>query len=914
MKLRGEPDLSTTRKRQSTDKSIEEWRRSFAKHLSAACEEESAGQAYGVIGRTIKEGLADYRGVVFAKYHRGDHIASALTKMVDLILCTLFERVKDFDDMTICAVGGYGRKELAPFSDIDILFLHSTEATSEAKSLLDLILYPLWDSGLKIGHSVHTPASAIAFAKEDMVGRTAFLDARFLCGDERLFEKFSTSYDKLRRRTKKQFIRAKLAEQDLRQANALETRYLTEPDVKEGKGGLRDLQTIWWVYKYVYGDQIEGNQQITDLMDEGDRRDLRKAELFLWSVRAHLHELRGRPDDTLKFDIQPDVAERLGYSDRSDMTATERLMKHYFLTAVDIGRLTRVLCTRLEEENAKSGPMLPRRTPPILLADEARGKPNIKFRNGRLDFANADKARERPVDLFRLFRAISKDPKFDIHPDALTVVRQALPEITSEVRRDPVIAKVFLAMLAQSKTPVRVLRIMEESGLLGKYVPAFGRIVGRIKYGLYRQFTLDEHVFRALMHVHAIRKGREIEAHPRCTEILQKTKERELYYFAVFLHQSIWSLKKRTPEGVERLVGRIAKRFGFDAEQCRRIGWACAQHLTMVRTAERRNLADPRSITKFAKFAGTKERLDLLLVLSVCYLRIVGHHSWDNFARRQLSDLYHGAEAYILGGEEALEQRGIERTMNVRRRIEHKLAAWPSNEREGFLSRLTDRMFQSIEPDLIARFATLVRAAEKDDVSAAVNVSPGATDVEAIVYADDRPGLLCDLAAAIASVGASVRSVQALTLGDEKAVDVFTLNFAADEIDNDPAKIAAVHKALLEAAKAKPNRPPKASEPFGDRRSIFNVESVVRIDQHASEDCIVVEAEGLDRPGLLHDLAFELTELRCAIFSAHIATYGERAVDTFYLTEEDGGPIEGKARLKKIESALLDSLTAGVSA
>ena len=791
------------------------------------------------------------------------------------------------------------------------MFLYRPDFEERLGETLNALLYPLWDSGLKLGYAAHTPKSAVAFAKEDMTGRTAYLDARLVCGARDVFEAFVGGYDKLRQRSKTQFVAAKLREQDDRQARFFETRYLVEPDVKEGKGGLRDLQTIGWIYKYVYGGDIGSTAAIDKVLDKNERLALAKTEKFLWSVRAHLHDLRGRADEKLTFDIQPQVAARLGYADRADMSAPERLMKHYFVNTVEVGRLTRILCARLEEERAKRQPRLPKALPRALQKDEAPGKPNLRIRGGRLDFASAARARRRPSDFFRLFRAYGKKPKIECHPDALAVVSEEAAQVTSEVRKDPVAAALFRGVLTGSKDPMRVLRVMTETGLLGKYIPAFGSIVGRIDYGLYRRFTLDEHVLRCVAMLRRIESGLEKDAHPITTRIVQQSENSFLIYLAVLLHESVWTVKNRSAVLCEKLVVRICRRLGLARDEAALIGWAAAQHLTMIRVAERRDLAESRAVAAFAKGVGTRARLDLMLTLSVCHLRVVGHRSWDDVTRRQLTELYEAAGAWIDGGDEALDERLSRRMAGVRKETLTRLADWSEKERSAVLSRLTDAMLGSAGPDAIVRFAHLARAAEADQARSAVTVMPRDGDLEAIVYADDRSGLLADLAGAVASAGFSVRSVQALTTRDGKALDIFSIQSPDGTSLKGGEEAQRLHSVLLASAEAPPQVKPSLRRRLGDRRGIFNVAPVIRIELSASDEATVVEAEGLDRPGLLYDLASALSELGVVIASAHVATYGERAVDAFYVQTPDRGKIVDPGALARIEIRLMDALCAG---
>jgi len=891
----------------------------LAEAIAGAVERERAGEAHGAVGAVLKHAMAALRADTIANVARGDRLALRLSEGVDLAVRALFSAAGGGNSdagegLAICAVGGYGRRELAPYSDIDLLFLHARGAETETRQMLDAMLYPLWDSGLKIGHGVHTPETAAAFAKEDIIARTAYLDVRYVCGSSRLHKDFSARYDKLRKRTKAEFVKAKLAEQAERQTKSGETRYLVEPDIKEGKGGLRDLQTIRWIYKYVYGGDIENNAAIAKVMDESEQRDLRKAERFFWSVRAHLHDLRGRADEIMSFDVQPQVAERLGYAGRKNMPAAERLMKHYFVTTVEVGRLTRILCARLEKEQTKHIPRMPILLPRLLQSDEASGKPNLKIRNGRLDFDDPEAARGDPTDFFRLFRAFSRKPEIDLHPDALAIVSEQCAGITSDVRRDPVIAKLFMGILTRSENPVRTLRVMTEVGLLGKYVPSFGSITGRILYGLYRQFTLDEHVLRSLNHLKKIADGELADEHPIVTKIVNEgageDAGRETFFLAVFLHETIWSLKDKSAAACERLATRVAKRLGLDNERATLVGWSAAHHLVMVRTAERRNLTEARAISNFAGRVETKERLDLMLVCSVCHLRIVGARSWDAFTRRRLSELYEASLAWLTGGEAALNERLKARADAARMETQSRLASWPAADRARFLSRLTDAMLRFIDPEIVVRFAYLVRTAEKDNAEAAVAVTPRDGGLEAIVYARDRAGLLCNLAAACAAEGVSVRSVQALTMGDAMAIDVFTIAIPAGEEEGGDYAWR-IHESLLNAACEKRTQKPVLKRKFGDRRQIFSIEPRVTIDHEASDDSVVIETECLDRPGLLFDLTTAFFDLGVAINSAHIATYGERAVDAFYLQDAGGAAITDKKRLAQIEKRLLFALSAG---
>ncbi|NNL88461.1 MAG: [protein-PII] uridylyltransferase [Marinicaulis sp.] len=884
----------------------------FSALLSKAVEAEAAGQKHGAVGALLRDAARDIRSEAIAVSTRGDKIASRISDQTDAALTSLFSHNTTLkNDFAICAVGGYGRKKLSPHSDIDLLFLHAEGADDNTMEAVNFAIYPLWDSAVKIGHSVHTPKSGVAFAKDDMIARTAFLDARFLFGDEKLFKEFTENFDKLRRRTKNQFVDAKLREQDERQIKAGETRYVVEPDVKDGKGGLRDLQTLSWLYKYVFGGPIRETKAARKILDAAEIHSLDKAERFLWSVRVQLHDLRGRPDEILSFDIQPAVAERLGYADRPNMTAPERLMKHYFVNAVEVGRLTRVLCAKLEEERTKRLPHFPKLLPKALQSDEAPGKPNLRIRNGRLDFESAAKARRNPRDLFRLFRAYSKNPKIDFHPNALAVVAEQVPSIVTEVRKDPTIATLFNAILTKSADPVRVLRVMTETGLLGKYIPAYGSIVGRIDYGLYRRYTIDEHVLRAVGILNSLRDGSLDAEHPITTGIVRGRIDPLIFFLAVLLHESIWTVTDKNVSACDKLVQRITKRLGLNKDDAALVGWAAANHLLMMRTGERRNLTDSHAIGRFCEAIGDRERLDMAIVVSVCHLRVVGHHTWDDVKHRQLTEIYQAASVWFEKGPAALDERVAERAIAALEETKTRLAEWSREDRDAFLGSLTDTMLRAVEPEILVRFAHLAKAAADDKANAAVTITPRLGGLECVVYADDRAGLLADLAGAVAAKSLSVRSVQALTTDDGKVFDVFVVQSVDGSPIEDISQIRRLHEAMLSAARQSPQKPPRFSRRLGDRRAMFSVEPVVRIEEDAALDATVVETEGLDRPGLLHELTSALHRQDITIASAHISTYGERAVDVFYLRDKGGKKITTANKLAKIKATLLDVVSAG---
>jgi len=843
---------------------------------------------------------------------RGDKFASKLSTIIDVIIRTLYTHSlppQAEENLAILAVGGYGRKELSPQSDIDLLFLHKSGQDKNIRPLLDRILYPLWDSGLKIGHGVHSPESAIAFCTNDMIARTAYLENRLVIGQQEIFDEFQTGFKKLRKNSSKEFINAKLDELESRHDISKQSRFLVEPDIKEGKGGLRDLHMIGWLYHYVYGQPIDKDGKNKPVLSKDDLAAFNKSKKFLTTLRAHLHLIRGSDDNRLTFDVQPELAERLGYVAKRGMSPAERLMKHYFITATETGRLIRVFCARLEEKNNKRFPQLPRGVPRRLLSDEVSGKPNIRIHTGRLDFARPSHARKKPLDWFRLIRAFSRQTKIDIHPEALTLIKSHLNVMSKAERDREDIALLFKAIILQSKDPIKTMRIMSETGLLQKFIPSFGKISGRIIYGLYRRFTLDEQSLYALKELRQIHHGREKIEHPICTKIIKDNKNLYPFYLSVLFHELIWTIKDRDIKAAEHFIKKIALRLGLSEADARNVGWVSANRTLMIDTIERRTLAEPRAIEQFCDDLPTRLALDLLLVVTVCHLKIVGVHSWDKRMRRRLQLLYELAETWFSGGEEAVISRQTERNEETQKLIESELSNWSDADKKKLFDSLEPQALHSVDPELWGRFAPLMQRANREDLNGAVSVSlRNDGTIEAIVYGNDHDGLLSHLAGAIAQTGLSVRSVQALTTNDNKVIDIFVLQSIDGSPITDETRTKRIHETLLSTIREAPKTRLKISKRLGDRRNIFDVASSVKFDLEASDECLVVEALGLDRPGLLYQLTDALLDIGVIIRSAHVATYGERAVDSFYLQDAPGYKITNKRRIQSIERRLLHVL------
>ena len=875
---------------------------------------ERSGQSVGSLGPTLKQALQNLRKQEDETPTSANGFSRFYTDYLDEIIRTLYSAGKSVNPeaakaVSIIALGGYGRREMAPFSDIDLLFLHGSRHQETARPLIEFILYPLWDSGLKVGYAVHTPASAIRFAQTDYTARTAYLDRRHITGQDTIYLEFARRYDAMRHTSIKAFIRAKLRELDLRHTVSDESRFLVEPDLKNGKGGLRDIQTILWIDHYESGHQPGDKERPSGLLDPSDLKTLTQARRFYATLRHHLHMIEQRDENRLRFDVQPRLATRLQFESRDGMLGAERMMSRYFQSATEVGRILRIFSARLEQKRLKRAPTNSGKLPATLRKDPLGNASNLKLHHGRLDFANPARLAQNPIDLFRLIYAYARQDKLDIHPRAITRLTESLPFIDHAARQNPDIAILFQRALLDSPSPGRTLHLMIETGILQKYLPPFGRLTNRIVYGLYRRYTLDEQAVHTVSFLHDLSIGTHKSDHPLCTEIIRNTSNLYPLYISALLHEAIHTVRDLDKDTCfQRMIPHM-RRLGLNPDDAFDTSWTIANRMLLLDAVERRNLTDKRSIELISRQIGTLRRLNLLLVVSVCHLRAVHQHMWEERYARRFRQFYHAAKLYLQQGEAALDAYFNTQYQTYRDEIANRLTGWKKKEIARLFERLGPQLSPFVDTDLWARFLPVMRSAEKDRLPAAALMRPMNDEtIEAILFGNDRPGLLTALAATITNFPVSIRSVQALTTSDGKAIDILILQPSQAGSITDTNLISKLHQALLTTMTSGLGLAPRTNRQLGDRRALFHVDPEVNLDPEASQHHLIVETIGLDRPGLLHDLTKALTSLDFAIQSAYISTYGERAIDTFYIQDMDGGKPTHSRRLSRMRQTLLDVL------
>jgi len=852
----------------------------------------------------------------------GRRCAERLSQMQDEIIRILFDFVTgtlyssqvklQAERMTVIATGGYGRGLLAPGSDIDLLFVLPYKQTAWGESVAEALLYCLWDMGQKVGHATRSVNECIRQAKADMTIRTALLESRYLLGDATLYAELTARFDKdVVQGTAAEFVAAKLAEREDRIRRAGQSRYLVEPNVKDGKGGLRDLHTLFWIAKYVY--RVREPQEMIDrgVFDRDEYNIFRRCEDFLWSVRCNMHFLCGRAEERLSFDIQRDIAVRLGYTEHPGLQDVERFMKHYFLTAKHVGDLTAFLCAGLEEMQAKPAPVLSR----VI----ARLRPTRSNRrtltetddfiidNNRINLSRANVFKRNPVNLIRLFYLAQKH-NIAIHPEAMRTAARSLKLIDAKLRGNKEANRLFLEIVTSKNEAETVLRRMNEAGVLGEFVRAFGRIVAMMQFNMYHHYTVDEHLLRCIGVLNEIEQGdnRDVALASELAHTIQPA-HRKLLYVALFLHDiAKGRIEDHSIAGV-RIARRLCPRLGFNTAETELVAWLVEVHLVMSTVAQSRDLSDRKTIENFAAVVQSLERMKLLAILTTADIRAVGPGVWNGWKAQLIRSLYYETEPVLTGGFSEVNR--AERVAAAKAEFRAEFADWPAGLLDAYTARHYPAYWLKVDLGHKVAHARFVRESEAAGKRLATSVGfdteRGVTELT--VYAPDHPWLLSIIAGACALAGANIVDAQIYTTIDGLALDTIAVS-REFERDEDEARRAArigdvIEKAVRGLIKL-PEVVPKRAPPKG-RLKAFHIEPEVTINNQWSQRYTVVEVTGLDRPGLLYELTTTLSKLNLNIASAHVATFGERVVDVFYVTDLLSAQITSPTRQAAIKRPLI---------
>ena len=809
------------------------------------------------------------------------------------------------EKLSIISVGGYGRREMAPFSDVDLLFLTPYKMTPWSENVIETVLYLLWDLKLKVGHSSRSIKDCLRLGSDDYTIRTAMLEHRFVCGDINLASQLNEKlWKNLFSGTAKDFISAKLKERENRHEKHGQ-RYMVEPNVKEGKGGLRDLQSLYWIAKYVYQ-----TQNISDLVDlnvfrSDEYLQFEQAEEFLWAVRCQMHHLADRAIEQLSFDLQVEVASAMGYHDSRDQRAVEIFMQDYFRHATRVGDLTRIFLTSLEAVHAKDEPLLER-----IFKRKPKIDKNYIVIHNRLAIKSEKEFLTNPINLLKLFSEALRTGLL-IHPNAMRLVSANLAMVNNEFRASTEAQQIFLELLLKHGNPERALRRMNELGFLAKFIPEFEPIVAMMQFNMYHSYTVDEHTIQCLKTLAQIEKGELVEELPIASSILKDGVNRKVIYIALLLHD----IGKGRSDDHSILGAKIAKqvspRLGLNKQETETVEWLVRYHLLMSDMAQKRDISDPRTVRDFAKAVQSVKRLNLLTVLTVCDVRSVGPDTWNNWKATLIRQLYAETKAILEQGAEALNREN--RMTEAKKALREKLSEWDNKDIKIETGRHYPPYWQGFQVDAQFAFAKLLRNLGADEIK--IELTPDTDrDATRICFAlSDHPGIFSRLAGALALVGANVVDARSYTSKDGFATAAFWIQ-DGDGSPYNQARFSRLRRMIEKTLSGEviTREAIKERDKFKKREKAFKVPTSITFDNEGSEIYTIIEVDTRDRPGLLFDLTRTLANMNVYIASAVIATYGEQVVDSFYVKDMFGLKFHSESKQKKLEQNLRQAITLGV--
>jgi [protein-PII] uridylyltransferase len=892
-------------------------RRALGEALAALDAADLRRAAVPVLRAALDAGRAEIERRLLASPSRGLEAALAGAYLIDGLLAALAEftatRLYPLSNptaaerLTLIAVGGYGRAEMAPHSDVDIGFVTPIKQPPWAEQAIESILYTLWDLGLKVGHSSRSLDEMIRQAKGDVTVRTALLESRFVWGDRDLYAEGSRRFKaEVQRGTERTFIADKLAERNDRHRKMGDTRYVVEPNVKEGKGGLRDLHALFWIGKYVYDVDRAAELVEKGLFTPAEYRQFHRADEWLWAVRCHLHTVTRRAEDRLTFDVQREIASRMRFSDRPGQSAVERFMQFYFIQAKTVGTLTGVFLAHLDERFAAKG----RRFGFAMLRRRARKLHGFRIDRDRLALPRDDFFAEDPVRLIELFQ-LADAHGLEIHPLAVRAASRDA-KLIDDHRADPRANALFLDVLTSRRDPELVLRWMNEAGVLGRFVPDFGRIVAQMQFDMYHHYTVDEHTIRAIGLLARIEAGGMKDDHPLASVIVRQIVSRRALYVAVLLHDIA-----KGRGGDHSVLGaevacRLCPRLGLTAAETETVAWLVRHHLLMSATAFKRDLSDFKTILDFTGVVQSTERLRLLLVLTIVDIQAVGPGTWNGWKRQLLGDLFTAAEEVLRLGH---QQRGREERIAAKQVRLREALGWDEAAFAALVKRLPSSYWVAEPDDVLLHNARFLAASANKALAIDAQVYPDRGATLVTIAAADHPGLFYRIAGAIHVAGGNIIDARIHTTRDGVALDNFLVQDPLGRPFDEAGQLARLTRAIEDALanRGRLDERLRARPLPRPRADAFDIEPNALIDNRASNRFTVVEINARDRPALLGSLANALFQSKVTVHSAHVATYGERAVDTFYLTDLTGDKIADGPRLAALEARLIAAAAGGAA-
>ncbi len=826
------------------------------------------------------------------RFRHGESVVDLVhrrARVIDEILlaCWRHQGLATAPALSLVAVGGYGRGELHPGSDVDIMVLLGADPNDHERGLIGNYLMFLWDIGLEVGHSVRTVDDCSRESEADISVTTNLMEARLLCGDQAVFDEMKRRTEHDRIWPSREFFTAKMAEQVARHQRYHDTAYNLEPNVKVGPGGLRDIQMIGWVVKRHYAAKTLRDLVELEFLTEREFEQLRDGQEFLWKVRFALHTLANRREDRLLFDHQRAIAERFGYTDHKHNLAVEQFMKRYYRTIMSLQRLNEMLLEFFQEV--------------ILLSEQPRSVVKIGRRfqsvNGFLEVASSTTFRRYPFALLEIFLILQQHPECKgVRASTIRLIRDNLHRIDDTFRADIRCRSLFLEILRQPHGITHALRRMHQYGVLATYLPSFGKIVGLMQYDLYHVYTVDQHTLFVVRNIRTFMVEEKRHEFPFCSSILTRLPKPELLIIAGMFHDIA---KGRGGNHAE--LGAVDARdfclsHGLGNYDSKLVAWLVRSHLDMSRTAQREDISDPEVINQFAARIGDKARLDYLYLLTVADIYGTNPGLWNSWRDSLLQELYSTtAKALRRGLDNPVDGDELVQETVAQTRELLSMEKSISMDAASFWSTVGEDYFLRYSADEIAwHTREIVRAREED--LPMVLVRNGRGGLELFLYAHDRANFFASTTAALDHLNLTIMDARIITADNGMTLDSYVvLEADGGEIRN-PRRLAEIRHSLRRDVRDTAHLPKSRHRRMNRQLKHFRTPTRVNFLPEDGRDRTRMEVTARDRPGLLFTIGCAFIDADVAVQNAKILTVGERAEDVFYLTERDGSPLRENTR------------------
>jgi len=844
-------------------------------------------------GPSGREQLAHDQAELRRRFRAGESVEALLrarAQSIDDLLVRLWHELLQpplAARLALLAVGGYGRAELHPGSDVDVMVLAPGPLDEAERAQVGRLVAALWDLGLEIGNSVRTLAECAAESSADVGVMTTLLEARWLAGASALLAALQAELAPERVWPVRDYFAAKLREQQQRHLRANDTASHLEPNVKTGPGGLRDIQTIAWIARRQFGCQSLEELAQRGLLLPTELRRLQQAQSFLWKVRFALHALTGRREDRLLFDHQIRLAQEFGYEDGSYTLAVEQLMQRYYRTVMDVQLLNELLLQLFREALADE------HFPPRLLTAQ------FQVRDNSLEAVDDELFTRAPAALLELFLLLQQHPQLrGVRASTMRAVGRSLVLIDEEFRQNPRHQRLFLEILRAPRGVTHELRRMNNYGVLGRYIPAFGRVVGRMQYDLFHAYTVDAHTLFVVSHARRLAIPAFDHELPLVSPVMQALEQPEIVYLAALFHD----LAKGRGGDHSELGAVDAEAFclehGLSRYEARLVSWLVRNHLLLSLTAQKRDIGDPQVINDFARQVGDEAHLDYLYVLTCADVRGTNPRLWNSWKASLFHDLYLKARRALRRGlGTPIDREELMREHQQAARVLLRQAGLDDAAVAAVWARLPESWFLRYRPEEIARHTQVLARPDEagEPARIAVEAQPDSGTTAILMYAPHRPHSFAATTAALDQLGLNIVDARITPVDAGFSLDTYHVLEEDGTLVADPERLAEIEYALWSTLRRGPDAPPAVSRRTPRQLRVFRTPMQIAIstDEHNARS--VLELVAGDRPGLLSDIGKVLWEEHIDLAAARIGTMGERAEDVFYVTDAARRPLDAEA-------------------